>query len=142
MIRALDFEDSIIYRTEEVQKNLNILKRIEECIVESKYGNAADILMEFSGSSIMKDFQEEVYQYWCVKVLEESYDRLQWGRGLIEEPLDIRSLYYAIESKSSKNTVLKKIEDLREGESEKIKKYIEGITRCFFQVINIAEKYM
>ena len=141
-IRALDFEDSIIYRTEEVQKNLNILKRIEECIIESKYGNAADILMEFSGSSIMKDFQEEVYQYWCVKVLEESYDRLQWGRGLIEEPLDIRSLYYAIESKSSKNTVLKKIEDLREGESEKIKKYIEGITRYFFQVINIAEKYM
>ena len=75
-------------------------------------------------------------------MLEESYDRLQWGRGLIEEPLDIRSLYYAIESKGSKNTVLKKIEDLREGESEKIKKYIEGITRYFFQVINIAEKYM
>lgn len=139
-IRALDFEDSIIYKTEEVQKNLKLIKRIEEYIVESKYENAVDILMEFSGSSIMKDFQEDVYQYWCVKVLDESYDRLQWGRDLIEKPLDIRALYYAIGSKNNIDNILGEIEVLKKAEVEKGRRYIENIVQYLEKIINTVEE--
>lgn len=140
-IRALDFDDNIIYRLDEVQKNLSLLNKITECICEYDYESADKILHDFVEYEIIRDFEDEVYEYWCIKVLDENKGKLNWAEGLIERPIDIRLLYKLLQSRKSVEKIHKEIDILRTVEIKKSQEHIKEITKNMREIIDYIKAY-
>lgn len=139
-VRALDLSDNLIYRLQAIQENIRHLNNISEYVREEDPENALKEVTFFSGSEVMKNFDNEVYEYHCVEILNEKTGRLQWGRGLIENPIDIRSLNMMLDSEWHVDGIIREIMSLKKQETEKAEKYIKNITDVLLESIIFIEK--
>lgn len=138
-IRSVDFDDNAIYKLDEIQKNIKILDKMYFYLSIEDYRNVKKEMSNFSGYSIMNDFENEVYEYWCRKILDENTGKLQWAKDLIEKPLDIRRLYYEVHSDNAKEEIFKELDFLKRTETDKARKHIKNIIGTFLKIIEIVK---
>lgn len=132
-IRAIDFDDNIIFKLEEKQKNIKILNKISQHLKEGDFEEALMAMKMFCGNSVIEHFQDEVYQYYYVDAVDDSKKPLQWGFGIIEKPLDIRRLFRVFKRNDFDNVrtneVQEEIRNLKNKEIEIIKNHLKNTVK-------------
>lgn len=134
-IRALNFHDELVYKLSEPQKNINILNKVSEYVNGKNYRAAMEEMKYFCGIEIIKDFESSVYEYWCIKSLDEDKANLQWATGLMEKPIDVRKLYKMLSERDNARNISREIQTLKEGEKAKAKKQIQKITEAISDMV-------
>lgn len=104
--------------------------------IEIDFGQMEKIVGWFSGSSIIRDFTDAVYEYWCIKALDEEEAKLQWAAGLMEQPIDVRTLYWMIREKATPEKIIHEVTHLKEIERQKAKRYVEKLINTMTDMLD------
>lgn len=133
-LRGLAFDDEVIFKHESSQNNLKILEAMEVCLKRNQGSMALETFKCLPGSSVIMEFEYEVYRYWCVEALDTELRNLYWGAGRVQKPPDLLQLYETLleELKMGKGyeKSLEAIKLMKLSELEKLKKAIEEEAEC------------
>lgn len=139
VLRAVDFEDNVIFKLEERQKNIKILNRMREHLRKDDLANSFCEMKLLYGGDVINDFQREVYEYWCLDAIDSKKVFLQWGEGKIECPPDIRKLKTLFENVDRCESELEEVDNeirrLKEEEIKKLRKCLDEIVETLKMII-------
>ena len=139
VIRAIDADDGVIYRLEEVQRNLEVVNKIMFYCKKNKYTQIMRKIETLIGGNAVCEFENNVYKYWYIDILSEKSELLNWGKDLIERPMDIRKLYNSVCEKNQ-SELFEEINFLKKKEIQKAKRCVNMITECLEQVNKLLNK--
>lgn len=139
VIRAVDADDGVIYRLEEVQRNLEAVNKIMFYCEKNKYTQIMRKIKTLIGGNAVCEFENNVYKYWYIDILSEKSELLNWGKDLIERPMDIRKLYNSVYEKNQ-SELFEEINFLKKKEIQKAKRCVNMITECLEQVNKLLTK--